>query len=168
MMVAISAASASSKPGLIFATSSGSGKMRGGSVLLTEGSDTWKRRCRASVPFSRSVRNTKYELIASRAKPSRQPGSPKRTRATPSLTLNCQLSEASRGLSRSTPFSGLGRRTVLRVRLARQNLIVDTADPVPARADLAVRNGGEGAAERRSEGSEDLLHGVERDAADQK
>jgi len=39
---------------------------------------------------------------------------------------------------------------------------------VPARADLAVRNGGEGAAERRSEGSEDLLHGVERDAADQK
>ena len=36
-----------------------SGKIRGGSALLTEASDTWKRRCFGSAPCSRSVLNTK-------------------------------------------------------------------------------------------------------------
>ena len=39
-MVPISAAMASVKPGLILAISVGSGKIRGGSALLTDGSDT--------------------------------------------------------------------------------------------------------------------------------
>ena len=58
-IIAASAASASVKPGLIFAMSAWFGKMRGGSALLTEASDTWKRRCFGSTPFSRSVLNTK-------------------------------------------------------------------------------------------------------------
>jgi hypothetical protein len=62
----------------------------GRTTLPTSGNDTWKRSPGGTTPCSRRVRNTKYELTASRAKPRRQPGSPKRTLATPSFTWNCQ------------------------------------------------------------------------------
>jgi hypothetical protein len=49
-----------------------------------------------------------------------------------------------------------------------QHLIVHAADPVAARADLAVGHGGKRWAERPAERAEHLLDAVERDAADQK
>lgn len=53
------------------------------------------------------------------------------------------------------------------VLVARQDLVVNTADPVAAWAHLPVRHGEEVFAERLAEGLENLLDGVERNAADQ-
>src|SRR5262245_63054767 len=46
-----------------------------------------------------------------------------------------------------------------------EDLVVNAADPVPARADLAVRYGGQVRAERRPKGLEHLLGGIECDTA---
>ena len=48
-----------------------------------------------------------------------------------------------------------------------QHLVVDAADPVPPRADLAVGHGPSGVPSGATEGLEHLLDGVERNAADQ-
>ena len=52
--------------------------------------------------------------------------------------------------------------------MSRQHLVVDAADPMLARADLAIRHGLERRAERLAEFAEHLLRRVEGNAADQK
>jgi hypothetical protein len=44
---------------------------------------------------------------------------------------------------------------------------MDAADPMPARPDLAVRDGAKMAPERRAKRLQHLLRGIERDAPDQ-
>jgi hypothetical protein len=48
-----------------------------------------------------------------------------------------------------------------------EHLVMHAADPVAARPDFAVRHGDEVLAERRAEGLEHLLRGIERNAADE-
>ena len=55
----------------------------------------------------------------------------------------------------------------LKLGMGGQHLVMHAADPVPARADLAVRHGEQISAERRAEGFEHLLRRVEWNAPDQ-
>ena len=133
-----------------------SGKMRGGSTLLTIGIETWKRRC--ARQHALLLHRLEHEIgVDGVARDSRaaSPGSPKRTCLTPSLTLNHQASAALRGNCRSTPFSsGAGRCTHFKLGMRGEHLIVHAADPVPARTDLAVRHREQIFAQRRAEGLE--------------
>ena len=106
--------------------------------------------------------------MASRAYPSRQPGSPKRTCLTPSFTLNHQASAALRGNCRSTPLL-VGRRALhdLEFRMGREHLVVHPADPVAARTDFAVRHREQVLAERRTKSLEDLFRRVDWNTAHQ-
>src|SRR5262245_18710115 len=56
----------------------------------------------------------------------------------------------------------------LELGVAGQHLVMDAADPVPTRPDLAVGHRLERGAERSAEAAENILGGVERNAADQK
>lgn len=53
-------------------------------------------------------------------------------------------------------------------RVCGQHLIMHAADPMPSRADLSVRHGEKIFSQRRAEGLEYVLRGIERDAAHQK
>jgi hypothetical protein len=46
-------------------------------------------------------------------------------------------------------------------------LVMNAADPMPARTHFPVREGAQVIAERRAEGLEHLLHGIEWNTADQ-
>ena len=69
------------------------------------------------------------------------------------------------------PLDAVLRRGIadgFKLRVAGQHLIMDAADPVLARPDLAVRHGLQRPAERAAELAEHFLRSVEGDAADQK
>ena len=75
------------------------------------------------------------------------------------------------GIARIEPLDAVLRRRPLhrfKLRMSGQDLVVDAADPMLARADLAIRHGLERRAERLAEFAEHLFRGVEGNAADQK
>src|SRR5262249_41504214 len=76
-----------------------------------------------------------------------------------------------RGVARELLLDAVlvGRRMLdhLELGMRREHLVVHAADPMPPRADLAVRHREQISSERRAEALEHLLRRVERDAADQ-
>ena len=58
-------------------------------------------------------------------------------------------------------------RKNLELRMTREHLVVDAADPMAARADFSVGHRAQETAERRAEGLEHVLRRVEGDAANQ-
>ena len=75
------------------------------------------------------------------------------------------------GIARMLPLDAVlvGRRVLdhLELRMRGQHLIMHAADPVPPRADLAIRHREQKFSKRRAEGLEHLLRRIERDAAHQ-
>jgi hypothetical protein len=74
------------------------------------------------------------------------------------------------GVARIEPFGAAIQGRLAHhvdIRVQRQNLVMDAADPVGAKTNLAIGHGMEMFAERRSEFAERLLGGVERNAAHQ-
>ena len=166
--MAASAAIASVKPGRILAMSAWSGKIRGGSALLTEASDTWKRRCFASCALlaQRLEHEVRVDGVAGVAD---APAGIAEAHAFDAVLDLEQPAVAgvARKLALDAVLVGGGMAHGLKLGMAGQHLIVDAADPMPPRADLAVGHGLERRAERAAEIAKHLLDGVERNAADQ-
>ena len=117
-----------------------SGKIRGGSALLTDGSDTWKRRCfgQHALLAQRLEHEIRVDGVARVAEP---PAGIAEAHALDAV-LDLEL-PAIGGIARIEPLDAVLRLRPphrLELGMAGQHLVVDAADPVPARADLAVRH----------------------------
>jgi hypothetical protein len=134
---------------------------------LTEASDTWKRRCfERTLVAQRLEHEVRVDRIARIADAPARIAEPHALHTVPDLEQPA-VAGIARELALDATLVGSGMAHRLKLGMAGQHLIVDAADPMPPRADLAVGHGLERRAERAAEIAKHLLDGVEWNAADQ-